>query len=301
MARSDRSSDSIEKLLEERSQYEQWLARLTEAGAPDTVRARVRSDYESRLDNVMAQLRAHESTIADALSRHHADRERLESRESELLETLAEAEVRHAVGEYDDKQWNEISGAQKKSLNELNGELEKVRGEIARLSEVQRLIRAAPATAPAAAGPAMVEPEPEPVVPAPADPVAFEAPAPATPPPAAPEPAAPRFVPRPPAPSPGPRLAGDELDFLKSVAVEQSASLSPAAAEKQRAAGGQSGVTTNTPPPEPSPQAAAPGGSRPAAGAPAGSVKTLKCGDCGTLNRPTEWYCERCGAELAAL
>jgi uncharacterized OB-fold protein len=30
-------------------------------------------------------------------------------------------------------------------------------------------------------------------------------------------------------------------------------------------------------------------------------VKTLKCGECGTLNRPTEWYCERCGAELAAL
>ena len=31
MARSDRSSDSIEKLLQERSQYEQWLARLNEA------------------------------------------------------------------------------------------------------------------------------------------------------------------------------------------------------------------------------------------------------------------------------
>jgi len=29
--------------------------------------------------------------------------------------------------------------------------------------------------------------------------------------------------------------------------------------------------------------------------------KTLKCGECGTLNRPTEWYCERCGAELAGV
>ena len=303
MARSDRSGDSIEKLLEERSQYEQWLARLNEAGAPDAVRARVRSDYESRLDNVMAQLRAHESTIADALSRHHTDRERLEGRESELMETLAEAEVRHAVGEYDDRQWNEISGTQKKSLNELNGELDKVRSEIARLTEVQRLIRAAPAAPPAPAAASIVEPEPEPVVPAPADPVAFEPPPAAAPAPS--EPAAPRFVPRPPAQAPGQRLAGDELDFLKSVAVEQSASLSPAAAEKQRAAGGQSSVTTTTPPPEPSPpppaaQPAAAAG-RPASAAPAGAVKTLKCGDCGTLNRPTEWYCERCGAELAAL
>ena len=30
-------------------------------------------------------------------------------------------------------------------------------------------------------------------------------------------------------------------------------------------------------------------------------TKTLKCNECGALNYPTEWYCERCGAELAAL
>jgi hypothetical protein len=30
------------------------------------------------------------------------------------------------------------------------------------------------------------------------------------------------------------------------------------------------------------------------------AVKSLKCGECGTLNYPTEWYCERCGGELAA-
>ena len=30
-------------------------------------------------------------------------------------------------------------------------------------------------------------------------------------------------------------------------------------------------------------------------------AKTLKCSDCGAANYPTEWYCERCGAELASL
>ena len=30
-------------------------------------------------------------------------------------------------------------------------------------------------------------------------------------------------------------------------------------------------------------------------------AKTLKCGECGAANYPTEWYCERCGAELASL
>ncbi len=31
------------------------------------------------------------------------------------------------------------------------------------------------------------------------------------------------------------------------------------------------------------------------------AVKTLKCAECGAMNYPTEWYCERCGAELASL
>lgn len=31
------------------------------------------------------------------------------------------------------------------------------------------------------------------------------------------------------------------------------------------------------------------------------AVKSLRCQECGTLNYPTEWYCERCGGELAAL
>jgi len=29
-------------------------------------------------------------------------------------------------------------------------------------------------------------------------------------------------------------------------------------------------------------------------------LKTLRCTECGTMNLPTEWYCERCGGELAA-
>jgi hypothetical protein len=34
---------------------------------------------------------------------------------------------------------------------------------------------------------------------------------------------------------------------------------------------------------------------------PAEQAKTLKCQECGTMNYPTEWYCERCGGELAAM
>ncbi|MEO6527468.1 MAG: hypothetical protein ABIP93_12635 [Gemmatimonadaceae bacterium] len=31
------------------------------------------------------------------------------------------------------------------------------------------------------------------------------------------------------------------------------------------------------------------------------AAKSLKCSECGSMNYPTEWYCERCGAELASL
>jgi uncharacterized OB-fold protein len=33
----------------------------------------------------------------------------------------------------------------------------------------------------------------------------------------------------------------------------------------------------------------------------AAEQKTLKCAECGSMNFPTEWYCERCGAELAQI
>lgn len=52
---------------------------------------------------------------------------------------------------------------------------------------------------------------------------------------------------------------------------------------------------------------ATPGGPiPPIASAPSGGAtstepqKTLRCTECGTMNLPTEWYCERCGGELAA-
>jgi hypothetical protein len=83
---------------------------------------------------------------------------------------------------------------------------------------------------------------------------------------------------------------GDELAFLKSVAEEER---KPAPAPARRGSNpGSAGAGR-------APEATAAGAST-KPGAP-GVAKTLKCGECGTLNRPTEWYCERCGAELAGI
>ncbi|HSE47164.1 MAG TPA: hypothetical protein VLA89_17730, partial [Gemmatimonadales bacterium] len=88
-----------------------------------------------------------------------------------------------------------------------------------------------------------------------------------------------------------------ELAFLKSVTGTEGAA--PAQPAKRPSGGFTKPVETVAPP---APAAPAPAAEAPKDRASGGTApKTLKCGECGTMNRPTEWYCERCGAELAAL
>lgn len=52
---------------------------------------------------------------------------------------------------------------------------------------------------------------------------------------------------------------------------------------------------------EPTPASSSPSVSSVPNAAPANEpLKTLRCTECSTMNLPTEWYCERCGGELAA-
>ena len=80
----------------------------------------------------------------------------------------------------------------------------------------------------------------------------------------------------------------DDLAFLRSV-------IDPGGAAADVAPAAAPAVT----PPAASAAAAHAGGQ--GSGAPAHEPqKTLRCTECGTMNLPTEWYCERCGGELAA-
>jgi hypothetical protein len=295
MAKETPETDAtIESLLQQRAQYEQWLARLDAAGdkAPPAVRAKVRSDYEGRLRGVIDQLRGHAATIAEELDRHKGTQAGLDQQRRHAEEELAEAEVRHAVGEFSEDEWRRISDENSERLGRLRGELGGVGQEIARLAEVQGLIGGAPKPSqppPAPAPPPVaLAPEPEPEPEPEREPVRETPPPP--PPAPTPAPAAARAAPKA-APPPG-----DELAFLKSVAPEEERKPAPAGGQSRRhsnpgAAG--SAATRTSEAPSTTGQTAAAGK--------AGAAKTLKCGECGTLNRPTEWYCERCGAELAGI
>ena len=276
---------TIEALLEQRSQYEEWLLRLDTTGdkASPAVRQRVRGDYEARLDAVMEQLRGRGAAIAEDLERQHASQAELDRERRSAEEALAEAEVRHSVGEYTEEEWRRHSEQSKRGIEQLRAKLRTIGSEITRLTEIQALIAGTRATA-----------------------------APTPPPPAAPRAARPEVVeqaplvthitdePEPVQPPAKPRQAEpaaapvDEMAFLKSVSDDE-----PARPIGRRSSNpGMPAVTTTTAPSSaPSAAAAAGGGGKAASGV----AKTLKCGECGTLNRPTEWYCERCGAELAGV
>ena len=284
------TDNSIEALLEQRAQFERWLAKLDSAAdkAPQAVRQKVRADYEVRLRGVIDRLRSHAATIADELHRHQAAQGDLDAQRRHAEEELAEAEVRHTVGEFGDDEWRRISEESDGRLNGLREQLKTVGKEIARLAEVQSLIAAptrAPEPAPSARAPAAEDAiERSPLPPPPTEPIA-EAP-----------------PPQRPAPKQQPTRARehehagtpvDELAFLKSVANEEAKPAAP----RRPSNPGQPGSAQGSRAVETAPAPPSPGGKT---GAP-GVAKTLKCGECGTLNRPTEWYCERCGAELAGV
>jgi hypothetical protein len=283
MAKSTTDTEAtIEALLEERSKYEEWILRLDTSGdrASPAVRQRVRGDYEARLELVMEQLRGRAAAIAEELERQHASQAELDRERRSAEEALAEAEVRHTVGEYTEDEWRRLNDQSRKGIEQLRTRLRVIGAEITRLNEVQALIAAPRGGAAAPPSPPPRAPRPEIIEQSPF--VTQLAEEPNLAPPPQPAKAAPESVPV------------DELAFLKSVSDDEPSRPGRRPSNPSTPAGTATATPRTpepaTPPPTPSPSKAA-----------SGVAKTLKCGECGTLNRPTEWYCERCGAELAGV
>src|ERR687895_1612716 len=130
---------TIEELLEQRTQYEEWLAKLDASGdkAPPAVRQRVRGDYQARLQSVMEQLRGRGAAISEELERQHAQQAELDRERRAAEEALAEAEVRHSVGEYTQEEWRKLSEDSRRQIEQLRSKLRGIGAEIMRLTELQ--------------------------------------------------------------------------------------------------------------------------------------------------------------------
>ena len=314
--------ESAKNLMAERLKYEQWLDDLEakKDSTPPKVFERVQKDYLERLQTVVEQLGKYTETLeqyAEALTGKLRD---LQAMEEAAEEEQAEQALRKQVGEISGAEWESSARKAQKELAKIKENQENIEIDLAQIrdllgesEEQDEEEEEAPtrkgskdfneleflssvvgqSTAPIPAG---KQPEPRasgPSTPAKQTPSAAPAQPRATP--ASSTAPAPPRVSNPPAtqtPSQAPPAA----------APRTSNPSAPAAASPPPSAPAQPAAVAAPPAASaPAPAAAAPVQEPPSAHRPTVATeqtKTLKCTECSTMNYPTEWYCERCGAEL---
>lgn len=334
---SDDSQDlaAVEAILTERDALHGWLTRLDGTGdkTPEAVRARVRVDYERRLEAVTGRLTGHIDTITARLSADRTEQNDLSSRAQVSRDALAEAELRHAVGEYDTARFEQERSRHAGDLETFDLSLAAVAERVTKLEAVQALVTRTPGT---------VEPTPEPTPVASVEPDVVEVRA------------------REPETEPAEGKTafetvaaeiGDDDSFLAVFEPEEEDEPQDAPFNSSGTRGGLSFTPTGefeaprspiVPPGSPplgmperdqKPRFVRPSPTRGSelteaderqrgtrsqvASLDVGTVelqpdpvlpepavdtgpRTLRCGECGAMNRPLEWYCEKCGAELTA-
>ena len=274
------SLDALNGLLKERQRYEEWLAALEakRANTSEAVYQRVQADYQTRLREVLGKLAERAGELRENIDALTLRLDEVTRQENQQRDARQEAELRAAVGEYTDKQWKEIGGAWDKELarlvkekNSLEAQLDEL-NRIFALSVKEKQQSAAAATERSNSQDGSRVPI-SPVVQRPA----VSGPATANPTSRVEPPPAART--QPPAPGATGRSPFDQFPVLRP------------------------GQGTGSPPPGTTAVATPPaipksGGSQDPRSE---QHKTLKCPECGAANYPTEWYCERCGGELATM
>jgi hypothetical protein len=307
---------------------------------PPHVYARVRADYEKRLIAVMEQLAGRTSELESTVTTLTSKVAAITDEETTRRDERAEAELRAAVGEFAPEQWAELSHKSEEEIARLEALRAEVSGELAQVQDLLlQATRKSDALTPAepvdvvapsapAAPPADRRVHADPPVAAPSLRAVPLAAAPASAPGAESSvdfdelaflnsvveprdggagraPAAPSAVTTRPAPvGDGTRSLADELGAMMAADLEgappRSAAPGAPAAPARRPQPAAPASPTEYPPADDRRRMS---NSVPAflKDVPSEQVKTLKCQECGTMNYPTEWYCERCGGELAAM
>ena len=366
------TAETVEKLLAERRKIAGWISALAakRAETPPAVYQKVHDDYTAKLDKVQAKLVAASDSVqmaaVDVASRLTEREEALAKKRDER----AEAELRAAVGEFSEREWEKRRTKLDDEVGAVTGERDTLRDELRRLRDVLAEVAGTGPTvdeeeapAEAAAPSEQAEWSGEASADTDASPAVAEGEAPrddAVPESSKPTPVSGEIVPAPPtipiheqsgiAPvEPAQPLAPsfDELAFLKSVVgrptpVGTFHPMEPATvpkrtpADTRRVMPSTKRASATEPPAPPEETPAPPSASSEATdyatpeppmpfpdpvpeprvsqemtppresyfGRPtprtSEAIKSLRCQECGTLNFPTEWYCERCGGELAA-
>ena len=273
--------DEIRGLVAERGRFETWLSTLEarRSATPAHVFDRVWQDYDGRRQRVADTLTGHLGALQAAESGLAGRHDELSRALAQRRDALAEVELRALVGEFDEQE----GAARREEVLVAIAELEREAGVVgSELSDVRDLTAQVRGPEAPAARPTEAQ--------APVDDQARSAPVAQN---------------QRQGDVDGALYAGDtraEHHFAPPVTMG-----TPSGGMEAQAAGRDSYGTPTF--------ASGQGLAEAAIGVPtvnaqagdaafgtAGAAqKTLKCQECGAMNYPTEWYCERCGGELAAL
>ena len=305
--------DAVAVLMQERQRYEAWLAQLESKRAitPPHVFDRVKGDYERRLKEVTAQLVGRTSEVQATMAALTERLARFQTEETAIRDERYEAELRSHVGELGATEWAKLEKESDDRLAKIGAERASVTGEIARLQQMLAMA-GGPTDGTTPGGSAVTRGSGGAQRPARGSPGFDEleflnsvtggvkggtsgavngAPSPSATPP-----------------------DSSSTRSSKGVAAEKPRG-TPASATPVSTDSSMTGPTAGTSASSTQPSSTS-GSGTPAAGAeesepkevpsflrdvPQEQSKTLRCGDCGSMNFPTEWYCERCGAELAGM
>lgn len=317
--------DALEALIAEKRKHEGYLAKLDERreGTPEHVYKRLRDEYLTKLTDAQVKAQMEAETVGNALDDDEAAIVEIEDKLAKLQEEKVEGELRAAVGEIEPREWSKkltaltagITMAEKErdarreQLDRMRALLEEAMGGTSAAGASEPTKRAGTpasgvpslrATSAMVKGPnfdelaflnAVAGRTSTPGAPAPREskPVEAVKETPAEPVKAvakdtakdAPAPEASTETERPSA-----EPASDTAPIVESPSAEAKKSAAKSADAAKKAAAPEEEESDSFGRPTPRTTQA---------------VKTLKCQECGTFNYPTEWYCERCGGELAAL
>lgn len=269
--------DSVRQLMAERAKFEKWLTDLEakRESTPPHVFDRVKADYGSRLQGVLDKLRQHAGAMREHAAALSQRLEQLGQSEQGILDSRAESELRAQVGELSRADWDKISKKLERDLAKIKQDQDLIASDLKSIRALLGDFEPAPSRATPLVTPAQAAQEP------------------------ATEPAGAKV---------------DELEFLKSVIGPTSpVPGAPAVGESetQAATSAPAEQASIVEPPPPGPVIKPRSGEEPLASHVTGTnpivlrtsgvveqPKTLKCAECGSMNYPSEWYCERCGAEL---
>jgi len=296
--------DALRALIAERQQYEQWMATLESkrSATPEQVFERVQADYQARLQRVIGDIRGYSEELQLSISTLSSRLVEVARDEDTRREGLQEAELRAAVGEYEADQWEQLRSEAERGIEKTAADRASLDSQLAELRAIQKLSEVGSTGSPDSVPSASPgEPSGEArdaawLAAATTAPPAADGSASGERPPAAAghragtaavrqQPPAAPFVPPAEAETRTtvPPKTPQERFPLEPVAAAASAAPRPTPPRGRTPPGGTSSVKSKSEPARPD------------------QAKTLKCPECGTPNYPTEWYCERCGGELATM